>query len=170
MITTEKLAKYWAIRCHAAANHIYGDHLPYSYHLQMAATFAKKYLDIIPEEDRVAVISAAWCHDTIEDARQTYNDVKKVIGEKAADIVYAVTNEKGKTREERANDKYYNEMKLVPNAVFVKLCDRLANATYSRETNSSMINKYRKEQPHFEEMLYDERYKDMFDELNEILN
>jgi len=60
-------------------------------------------------------------------------------------------------------------MNLVPYAVFCKLCDRLANATYSKETGSSMLNKYRKEQPHFEEMVYDERYKDMFDELNEIL-
>ena len=60
-------------------------------------------------------------------------------------------------------------MKKVTYAVFVKLCDRLANASYSRNNKSSMLEKYKSEQPYFQQMLFDEQYKNMFDELNEIL-
>ena len=50
---------------------------------------------------------SCWSHDLIEDTRTSYNDVRNKLGVFVADIVYAVSNEKGKTRKERANDKYY---------------------------------------------------------------
>ena len=40
---------------------------------------------------------ACWGHDLIEDTRVSYNDVKGQLGEEAADIIYALTNEKVKT-------------------------------------------------------------------------
>ena len=49
----------------------------------------------------------------------------------ATEIVYALTNDKGRTREERAGEKYYQGIRVTPYAPFVKLCDRLANVTYS---------------------------------------
>ena len=49
----------------------------------------------------------------------------------AAEIVYALTNEKGRTRAERANERYYEGIRQTPYAPFVKLCDRLANVTYA---------------------------------------
>jgi len=61
-----------------------------------------------------ACMTACWGHDLIEDCRVSYNDVKDALGQEAADIIYAVTNEKGKNRKERANDKYYEGIRNTP--------------------------------------------------------
>jgi len=102
---------------------------------------------------RMSCRKAGWGHDTIEDTRASYNDVVKHLGQDAADIVYAVTNEKGKNRSERANEKYYAGIVARPGAVFVKLCDRIANVQYGKMTGSSMYEKYRKENDHFVQSL-----------------
>lgn len=143
----------FAIKAHSDTNHLY-DNKPYSVHLAMVAYYAQKYIEFVPEEYRDDVISACWLHDTIEDTRNTYNDIKKISSEFVADIVYAVTNEKGKNRKERANDAYYKGIRETPFAVFVKLCDRLANVKYSLDTNSRMLDVYRKEQIDFIDELF----------------
>jgi len=96
-----------------------------------------------------ACFRATWGHDLIEDCRVSYNDVKEQLGQEAADIIYAVTNEKGKNRKERANDKYYEGIRNTPGAVFVKLCDRIANVQYSKMTKSRMFEMYKKENDDF---------------------
>jgi len=98
---------------------------------------------------RGACTLACWGHDLIEDCRVSYNDVKDALGQEVADIVYAVTNEKGKNRKERANDKYYEGIRNTPGAVFVKLCDRIANVQYSKMTGSRMFEMYKKENINF---------------------
>jgi len=87
--------------------------------------------------------------DDIEDCRLTYNDILAISNPCIAELVYAVTNEKGRTRGERANSKYYEGIIDVPYATFVKLCDRLANIKYSDDVNSTMFHKYGKEHDHF---------------------
>lgn len=146
-------AKEFAIICHQSTNHWY-DGRPYSYHLMMVNEAAQKFIHLIPEQDREVVLSACWVHDVIEDTRMTYNDVKTVLGEKVADIAYALTNEKGKNRAERANDKYYEGIRNTPHATFVKLCDRIANIQHSKNTASSMLKKYAKENPNFQQKLF----------------
>lgn len=88
-------------------------------------------------------------HDLIEDTRVSYNDVKDHLGQEAADIIYAVSNEKGKTRKERANTTYYKGIRETPGATFVKLCDRIANVQYSKMTGSRMFEMYKKENSNF---------------------
>jgi (p)ppGpp synthase/HD superfamily hydrolase len=100
-----------------------------------------------------ACLIAAWGHDLIEDTRVSYNDVKSNLGQEAADIIYAVTNEKGKDRKERANEKYYEGIRNTPGAVFVKLCDRIANVQYSKMTKSRMFEMYKKENAEFTKAL-----------------
>lgn len=158
----------YAQKCHVATNHLY-DGGPYFNHLQEVATIAKRFIHWFPQEDHDIILAAAWCHDIIEDTRQTYNDVKKAIGKKGTDIVYALTNEKGKNRKERANAKYYDEMKKVPRAVFVKLCDRLANIIHSSSRHSSMLQAYKKEHVFFKEMLFDGRYTELWAEMDTYL-
>ena len=75
--------------------------------------------------------------------------MKDHLGQEAADIIYAVTNEKGKSRKERANGKYYEGIRNTPGAVFVKLCDRIANVQYSKMTKSRMFEMYKKENDNF---------------------
>ena len=79
-----------------------------------------------------------------------------------ADIVYCVTDEKGKNRKERKNDKYYQELKENKLAVFVKLADLAANTLFSKLSGSSMYEKYKKEWPKFKEKLYIAEYKEFF--------
>ena len=71
----------------------------------------------------------------------------------AAEIVYALTNEKGRTRAERAGEKYFLGIRETPYAPFVKLADRLANTTYSytccNALNARMKDVYRSEFPQF---------------------
>lgn len=154
-------AKEYAIKCHTDTCHYYDTHL-YSYHLQMVVDVANKFIHLIPEKDRDVVISSAWCHDLIEDTRNTYTDLLKVTSLEVAEIVYALTNEKGKTRKERANDKYYEGIRNTQYATFVKLCDRIANVQYSMSQRSRMLEMYRKETPDFINTLYDEKYDEMF--------
>ena len=63
------------------------------------------------------------------------------------------TNDKGRTRAERAGERYYRGIRETPYAPFVKLADRRANITYScqghGEANAHMREVYRKELPHF---------------------
>jgi (p)ppGpp synthase/HD superfamily hydrolase len=117
---------------------------------------------------------AVWGHDLIEDTRVSYNDVKNQLDE-AADIIYAVTNDKGKNRKERAGDKYYEGIRNTPGAVFVKLCDRIANVQYGKMTKSRMFEMYKKENDEFIRQLGWDRkeshpYGEMFRYLNNLFN
>ena len=164
----------FAIDAHNKVNHTY-DGYPYSVHLSMVAMYAMKYIDLIPESHRDNIISAAWLHDTIEDCRLTYNDVKAVAGEEVAEIVYALTNDKGRNRKERADAKYYEGIINTPFARYVKLCDRLANVKYSKDTNSKMLKVYRKENALFISQLFPllyggrSNYREMISELYSML-
>jgi len=160
----------FAIKAHHDTNHMY-DGKPYSIHLALTVCYAQKYINLIPENYQNDIISACWLHDTIEDTRHSYNDIKNISNAYIADVVYAVTNEKGKTRKERANSKYYEGIKMVPFAKFVKMCDRLANVKYSVDTNSRMKEMYKKENEYFIKLLFskDNVYETMINELNSLL-
>ena len=155
-------AKEFAINAHANVNQLY-DGQPYAVHLCKVVSVAEKFIHLVPIDWRDCVLAACWLHDTIEDARLTYNDIKKQFGVRIADMVYALSNEKGKTRAERANDKYYKGIRDTPDATFVKLCDRIANFEYSKQTKSRMEDCYREENEHFISQLYDPTYNEMID-------
>ena len=149
---------------HQSVNQVYGDDLPYGFHLDMVAEGVISYGHLVcaREEDVVPLFFGCYYHDSIEDARLSYNDViraaRKWMTEEqammATEIVYALTNDKGRTRNERAGEKYYQGIRVTPYAPFVKLCDRLANVTYScsmdnSRENSRMREVYKREMPHF---------------------
>ena len=148
---------------HASVNHAYDRIRPYGFHLDMVVNWIRKYIGEVceNEQDVLPIYFAAFYHDSIEDARLTYNDVMKtarlLMDEEqallATEIVYALTNEKGRNRAERANEKYYEGIRETPYAPFVKLADRLANTSYafSKGTADSlrMSKVYREELPGF---------------------
>ena len=140
----------WIISQHRDTNHMYDTYLPYEFHLRMTVEVANKFQHLITyKQDLPSVILGAWGHDLIEDTRVSYNDVKQELGEMAADIIYACSNEKGKNREDRANHNYYRVIRSTPYAVFVKLCDRIANVQYSKMSGSRMFEMYNKENKDF---------------------
>jgi (p)ppGpp synthase/HD superfamily hydrolase len=152
---------------HDSVNQRYDMNHPYSYHLDMVADLVFKYGHLVcqQEGDVLPLFFGAFYHDSIEDARMTYNDVTKGArlfmsddqAYMAAEMVYALTNEKGRTRAERANDRYYAGIRETPYAPFLKLADRLANVTYSfthgNASNTHMKEVYREEMPHFLEAI-----------------
>ena len=162
----------WCIDQHRNTNHFYDTYLPYEFHLRMVNQVAKDFNHLLDDtvdyysgkreihkgQDetvtlKTACMLATWGHDLIEDTRVSYNDVMNHLGQEAADIVYAVTNEKGKNRKERGGVKYYEGIRQTPGAVFVKLCDRIANVQYSKMTKSRMFEMYKKEHRDFELMI-----------------
>lgn len=146
----------WIFRQHADTNHMYDKYLPYSFHLNMAHTAYNEFSCIIDsvftqgnDDLKESISMAVLGHDLIEDTRVSYNDVKKVLGQSVADIIYAVTNDKGKNRSERAGEKYYAGIRAERGAVFTKLCDRIANVRYGKLTKSNMPDMYQKENESF---------------------
>lgn len=152
---------------HASVGQTYDGDKPYAYHLDMVADAVRCYgAEICQQpEDVLPILFAAYFHDSIEDARQTYNDTMKTARRfmtetqalMATEIVYALTNDKGRTRAERAGEHYYEGIRQTPYAPFIKLCDRLANASYSargsNEDNNHMHEVYHNEMPEFLEHL-----------------
>lgn len=152
------------------ANSFVKEGIPYSFHLRSVVEQVYKFRYLIKNDyDLGLVIAGAWGHDLIEDGRVTYNDIKQEWGVDLADIIYACTEEKGKNRNERHNVKYYLELNYNDLAVFVKLCDILANVKFSLATNSSMYDKYQSEFSKFKKYCYKEQFDDMFSHLEKIL-
>lgn len=148
---------------HASVNQFYDGRLPYSVHLDMVADNVVAFGPQLPvaDDDMTAVWFGAYFHDSIEDARLTYNDVMALARQFmpddkaliATEIVYALTNEKGRTRAERADSRYYAGIRTTPYAPLVKCADRLANLTFSARHSSAasegMRRVYAAELPHF---------------------
>lgn len=171
-----RFKEYCKIRHDIEVNQKYDGNLPYSKHLDFVASFAYRFkylLEVYDVENSVlfeVVLSACYGHDLIEDARLTYNDVKDKAGETVADIIYKCTEEKGRNREERHSERYYLELGSSPIALFVKLCDILANVTYSILTNSTMYYKHKKEHEKTKAYLYMPTFKPMFDYLDKLFD
>lgn len=163
----------WCKEQHAKTNHFYAEGLPYAFHLKMVANEAIRFSHLIEPEDFATMILGAYGHDLIEDTRNSYNDVVQNLGSEVADIVYACTNEKGKNRKQRANLKYYAGILDTPGAAYIKLCDRIANAKFSKMMMSAQHKMYAKEHSEFCNAMgrgvQTARYEEMFLELDELL-
>lgn len=125
-------------------------HFPYYEHLNMV-------IDILVNtgHDEEKYLVAGALHDIIEDTDTNYNDVKESFGEEVADIVYAVTNEAGKNRKEKSK-KTYPKIKANPDAVIIKLADRLCHLNMG----GNMGIMYRNELPNFlKELGVDESHR-----------
>ena len=154
-----------AAQCHAAVNQTYDGYLPYAFHLRLTASYALRFLPLLQldEAQGETVLAAAYFHDTLEDARLSYNDLTALLTRlkdehqlrldvrAAAEAVYALTNDKGRTRAERAGEAYYKGIRGTPFAPFLKMCDRLANLRYSTlwTPRQRMAQVYAEEMPHF---------------------
>jgi hypothetical protein len=175
----------WAVQCHEETKHYYDETLnnPYAFHLTMAVLVGEEFKHLLPEspfyldgsakqnwEDIVE--PAIWGHDLMGDTRENYSSILRKSNYFTAEIIRAVTNYgRGRNREERMPDWIYKEIVDTKFAVFVKLCDRIANVRYSNMMRSRMAEVYRKEQEHFKKMLrHDLSLEPMWALLDEELN
>ena len=131
-----------ASEIHEVVNQNYGENKPYIFHLLDVFECVKSFgfQSCNNEEDVLGIVAGTLFHDSIEDARLTYNDVKYILEFHGlsenqvfigSEIAYALTNEKGRTRAERANEKYYEGVRSTKYAPMVKYADRIANLRFS---------------------------------------
>lgn len=166
LLQRAELLLHTAAQCHAAVNQHYGDGLPYGFHLRLTLSYAMRHVPLLRLSSgaEVETVFAAACfHDTLEDARLTYHDLTKLLTRlkeenglrmdvaDAVEAVYALTNDKGRNRAERAGDNYYAGIRATKYAPFLKMCDRLANLRFSTLffPPQRMARVYKEEMPHF---------------------
>lgn len=94
---------------------------------------------------------AAWLHDAIEDTETSRERIIERFGDEVAGLVWAVTGI-GKNRKERTACAY-EKMRALPQAIILKLADRIANVEASAKTSPRLLDMYRKEWASFQEAL-----------------
>ena len=138
-----KKIKRYAEKCYKEANCTYGDEGgSYMIHINMVVDFLTKHIAVFKNlEDAVHTLGAADCHDLMEDAKQTYTDIKKVAGKDVADITLGVTDVPA---ENRLMKHLLTMGKTVRDyrAIILKMADIYSNAKFSKESRSSMYPKY----------------------------
>jgi predicted RND superfamily exporter protein len=163
---------------------MYDEYLPYEFHLRMTRQVAKDFREtgeqINGYQTFWKLVDACAGHDLIEDTRKSYNDIflqlQRTIGVGVVDardiveMIFAVSNETGRNRAERANAHYYEKIRATPGAKFVKLCDKISNVRYSVMTKSDKLQMHKKEHINFlKEMQLEAIYQPMIDHLTELL-
>ena len=128
---------------------------PYTHHLKDVQAVLSRF-GYSPDKDDQGkrLYIAAWLHDIIEDTDVTYADVEREMGKEIADLVYAVTNEQGANRRER-HEKTYPKIKAHPEAIILKLADRIANteASVRQFFSNDLFGMYHKEWANFKAKL-----------------
>lgn len=135
-----------AAREHATKNY---DGKPYDYHLDEVEEVLREF-GYGQDED---LIIAGRYHDIMEDCGLTKNDIRKLAGDRVANIVYLVTDHKGEDRGSRKPLEYYQALREDRDAIVIKLADRIANVRHSTKNGHSMSDKYKQEYQHFRDML-----------------
>lgn len=171
-----------ASQIHADVNQTYGKYYPYRLHLEMVTSNIKRFFEMRKgemdhkkylEHRNILYASGAY-HDLIEDCRLTYNELLQMkdiqilypnsmcvpthnaqLHEDTINLVYACTELRGMTRAERHGEAFKDQLYRTDWAWFVKLCDTLANASWSKLSNSSMLEKYEEEVPVMLEELFE---------------
>lgn len=140
-----KNAREYAQKAHDAAGCTYGDdNSNYMVHLEMVWWILTKYDPFSTYKDSLHTRAAAFTHDTIEDAQQTFNDVMKATNRDVAEITLAVTDVP-------AENRLLRHLLTLPKtvkdhrAIILKMCDLAANSAYGKENGGNMYKKYQEE-------------------------
>jgi len=121
--------------------------LPYTHHLAAVENQLRLF-----GEKREEMLTAAWLHDIVEDTEVKLRDIEENFGEEVARLVGAVTSEQGENRKIRNALTYPKIRNAGPDAIRLKLADRLANVLMG----GSSAKMYAKEYADFRHGLRDE--------------
>ena len=153
-------ARIYAKKAHG--RQMYGEN-PYTYHLEKVVNVLLRFNIQDPD-----MLAAGWLHDSLEDTATTKEDLVQHFGQRVADLVDAVTDGEGDTRELRKARPY----SLIPNvcgAAVLKLADRIANLEASiDEGHDRLLKRYAVEHTKFTESLYNGGNLEMWGRLEEI--
>jgi (p)ppGpp synthase/HD superfamily hydrolase len=158
-VSIEQVRDY-CVAAHESIGQKYGDK-PYSFHLGQVVEKTARFLHLLDNnEQRDLAIKGAWAHDLSEDVKAySYNDNVKAIGKDVAEISFLLETPKGRNRDERHCDAYYQGMSVDVVAVMVKVADRMANlgaSIHSFQANpkrGSLLHRYVSERSHFEKFM-----------------
>ena len=139
---TEILARDFAATAHATQ--MYGD-APYVRHLEDVVGVLKEFHLSDP------LVSAGWLHDVLEDTPVQESDLTRIFPSAIVRLVAAVTGV-GINRTARVAC-IYDRLQQTPEAVPLKLADRVANGTRSRAGSPVKYARYVKEYPEFRSRL-----------------
>jgi len=98
--------------------------IPYIVHPTGVFEFLKSKMGI----KDVVILVASFLHDTLEDTKTTYNEIKNEFNKEVADLVIQLTSDK-KEIEKVGKPEYLLQkmIKMSDNALTIKLADRLHN-------------------------------------------
>lgn len=132
-----------ALAAHYHAAQKYGSE-PYTAHLQDVVNVLREF-----KHNDEELLAAAWLHDILEDTYCRMLDlyIAKVPPYTVA-LVDAVTDRPGKNRAER-HVITYPRIARIPDAVTLKLADRLANVRVSVEKRPDLLKMYAREHLEF---------------------
>jgi len=122
---------------------LYGDD-PYLVHLYDVVEVLHEY-----RYTDSKYLAAAWTHDALEDTTLGYYTIKTEIGEDVAEMVFAVTDELGRSRKERKK-KTLPKLDGLRDAQVVKLADWIANLRNAHTERPDLLQMYRKDFKDFE--------------------
>lgn len=138
-----RFVKFFATVKHASQ--LYSSGLPYTHHLAAVENVLRRF-----GHSDETMLSAAWLHDVVEDTSTKLKEVEEMFGADVARLVSAVTNEEGENRKIRAALTYPKIREAGPEAVRLKLADRIANA----ESGGNLVKMYKKEYVDFKRALF----------------
>ncbi len=91
-------------------------------------------------------------HDLLEDTDAKYRTLVKYFGRDIAEIIYLVTDELGRDKDE-VNRKTWPKTRADERAIAVKLCDRIFNMETSLANRSHQLRRYTNEYKDFKSHL-----------------
>jgi (p)ppGpp synthase/HD superfamily hydrolase len=112
-----------------------------------------------------------YLHDILEDTDTTQVELEERFSTQQARIVALVTDNKGKNRKERKAG-VYERIATDVKATILKLADMISNVRQSKLDNNRLFDMYKKEYPHFREVVYNSEHQfiqPMWDELDNLL-
>lgn len=152
----------------AHGNQEYGPGVPYWTHLEHVAIVLERFGFI--DED---IKSAAWLHDVLEDTEQSPMGLLDAgVPVYVLALVDAVTDQPGNNRAER-HALTHPRIARIPDAVIVKLADRIANVEACLVKKDRRSDMYRKEYFAFHSALCDQadtRSRPMWDYLSSLIS
>ena len=142
LFTDKHIREARMVSIQAHGNQTYDEIYPYKKHLDDVVDVLRRF------GYGGKFLIAGYLHDIIEDTSLSYNKVKRVYGLEVAEMVYCVTDELGRNREEKKS-KTLPKTASNPDAIILKLGDRIANIEHGGK-----IDMYAKEYNQFKGALY----------------
>ena len=100
-----------------------------------------KLLKSVGIKDKTLLL-ASWLHDTLEDTKTTYNDIKKEFSKEVADVVKQLTSDSKEIAIVGKPKYLFDKMvKMTDNSLSIKLADRLHNLSDITTMNKKLASK-----------------------------